>query len=586
MKISRRQFIRLSSIALPGVASMSACQDQGGSGDSGDNTPGATSEPPATPQPTPNPAPQATALLSARRDFGEDWQTFWGCDTAGTGKRLGVLIDNAMFFEGDILAAANDFTGLVTATNLLPGRHTYQMTLDGVPVGIARDFSTAPAPGDDFDMLFIGDAHQDVDAAFGRLISRERQAAFVFSTEVYYLDDQFIYGGRLYKDGNDLAQSAAWPGSYQNRLGGFNGQPGFRSKYRQALIEEPLRHEAQNVWPIFNMPHNHDMAASDPPAAPGTVRYDAAHKALFEYPSNGNPVASTGPVDDEPNPVLYFNKVIGDVEFIAPDMLTYSSPFAAGEMLGSNGNGAGSDRQIQWLKDTVRASTARFIVLLMQKPALGSEWYDPVSGIIPFLSSIDKTVVAFTANTHNQHAQLIKTQVPFRPLLEVGASSFSGVTSSSGFFIPEVNTVYFSNSHNETALLSDYDGSNTLLVESTSGMRQTRKLGIRLDSGGTETVFITQVVSPNEVVINRPLGGAASAGNLVTYFDWSDTNDIATAPESTFCCYGKLLVRTSGTAEAPYPHIELQIKQTFSDRIIWRAIVREGRRIPSIVEFP
>ena len=576
MRISRRHFVRLVSLLTPGISALTACQHDG-TNDS-DQIAG------AQPGSTPTPQQPTRRGLSSLRDFGSDWQSFWGCDIENRGGRLGVLIDGNNLYEGHTLDSANDYTGLVTAKNLSPGSHSYQIFIDGEAAGPLHTFRTAPAPGDDFEMLFIGDAHRSVDIAFEQIINREKHAAFAFATEAYYLDDRDLYGGQLYADSQDLSPTSTNTLSYFKKLNGAAGKAGFRTKYRQALLDEPNRHAAMNTWPMFNMPHNHDMAASDPPAAPGTVRYDAAHKALFEYPSNGNPTASGIPLDSEPSPLLYFNKQVGDVEFIVPDMLSYSAPFAAGEMLGSNGNGAGEDRQIEWLKNRVAGSTARFIVLLMQKPALGAEWYSPTTGILPFLNGIDKTIIAITANTHNQHAQLIRQDMPDRPLLEIGASAFSASSSSSGFYIPPANKIYYSLSHQEHLLTVDYSGGTSLFLNDTSMMRNNRKLGVFLDNGGTAPVFIKQIISASEVVLAKELPGPASAGNKVYYYDWSDTNDIIASPSSTQACYGKLLVRPSGTQEAPYPHLEAQIRQTFSDRIFWRAIVAEGQRVPTIVQ--
>ena len=117
------------------------------------------------------------------------------------------------------------------------------------------------------------------------------------------------------------------------------------------------------------------------------------------------------------------------------------------------------------------------------------------------------------------------------------------------------------------------------MSNSAAGMRPNRTRGARLNVQSMEYVRITAILSHNRVRLQNPLASTASAGNRVSYFDWSDTIDIERSPQTTLCCcYGKVLVRPIGSTEAPYSHIELQIKQTFGD-----AIVREGERVPVIV---
>ena len=76
--------------------------------------------------------------------------------------------------EGDELLEESDYTGVVKASNLSLGEHTYQMTIDKVLVGLVYKFTTALHESDEYSVLFFGDTTSEAGSAFQSIIEREK----------------------------------------------------------------------------------------------------------------------------------------------------------------------------------------------------------------------------------------------------------------------------------------------------------------------------------------------------------------------------------------------------------------------------
>lgn len=528
-------------------------------------------------------------MLSALRDFGETWQTFWGCDENNVGGVLGVRIDGATNFTGSTLAAADNYTGTVTATGLTPGTHTWQMLLDGAAVGSVYTFTTAPASGDEVTLLFMGDTNTEVDAAMEDIAARESPNA-IFASELHYFDGS-QYGGALYTDANDIAATASFPTSYANTLDGSGGSKGFRQKFRACYSSEPNRLVVMRKWPIFHTPGNHDIGQYDGPSntvtIPGTVRYDAGYKAIREYANAGMPQAS-GDVDTEPAIPYYFNKVIGDVEIICIDQLTYAQPASGRNMNQANGTfptGAGEDKQFAWVKSCIQNSTANVIILFTMTAIPQSshagfvEWNDATTGLWKFVDGINKTILQIAADAHIHYAFLRATNMSNRKLMEFGCSPTSGVTSCNPIVsLAGVDTEHFTDCE-KTTLTANYDGvATTLTVADTGPFKVGKKI---TDQYGARATVIDGInTGTKTITLAAGMGGAQqNNGQEMRGANWPATADVGTETEN-LAGYIRLSRRPNGNHAVSSGHTQIEFVATTTGRVRWSCYIKDGQRTP------
>lgn len=528
-------------------------------------------------------------MLSALRDFGETWQTFWGCDENNVGGVLGVRIDGATDFTGSTLAAADDYTGTVTATWLSSGTHTWQMLLNGAPVGSVYNFTTAPASGESVTLLFMGDTNTEVDAAMSSIAARETPNA-IFASELHYLDGS-SYGGALYTDANDIGATASFPTSYDRTLNGFGASKGFRQKYRTAYSSEVNRLTVMRKWPIFHTPGNHDIGqydgASNTVTMPGTVRYDAGYKAIREYPNAGMPQA-TGDIDTEPAIPYYFSKVIGDVEIICVDQLSYAQPASGRNMNQANGTfptGAGDDKQLAWVKSRIQNSTANVIVLfttatIPQSSHAGIvEWNHATTGLWKFVDGINKTILQIACDAHIHYAFLRATNMSNRKLMEFGCSPSSGVTSCNPVVsLAGVDTEHFTDCEKATLTGDALSTDTTLNVSDTGGFVAGKKV---TDQYGARATTINSIdVGAKTLTLATGMGGATQVSGLeIRSAKWPATADAGTE-HANLAGYIRLTRRPNGNHAVSSAHTQIEFVATTSGRVRWSCYIKDGERLP------
>ena len=449
MKITRRYFLKLVSL-ISGSSLITGCGGQGSS-----NGTQSSDGDSATP-PQPSPPSSDRAVLSGLRDFGADWQTFWGCDPANLGGRIGVYIDNTILFEGDYLLPEHAYCGLVTTRGLTSGSHTYQMTIDGALVGPIYTFNTGPELGSEFSLLFFGDTTHRVGSAFDAILNRENEVSCVVGAELFYLDNPGLFGGTAnISDGYASAYTMDQPSSkaaYQDDI---------RHQYRVSLTTDPDaagRNRLNNTCPVFNSPGNHDLykitssGIDGLKRQPGRCLYDAAHVAAFEYVNSGHP-AAVGSVDSEPSPVFYFNKTVGDVDLIVTDGISYSDPFPVG-YLGkdsdpANNCTAGDNAQESWLLNRISASTANLVIVVfssIQHPSTTGDWSKTLSTWLA-VNHTDKSIVILAPDTHQSCALFHNSA----SVLQLGFSPTAAVTSAKNVFVSSGDTMYATDMFNKTA---------------------------------------------------------------------------------------------------------------------------------------
>ncbi len=532
-------------------------------------------------------------MIYGLRRFTATTQTFWGCDETDTGGVLGVRIYGVGDFTGDTLASANGFTGLVTATGLSAGTYTYQMMLNGSLVGSAHQF-TLYASGDEFSILFIGDTNLKVDEAFTAITGRESSVAAVIGSELFYLDGNAY--GAIYTDANDYNDTASFPASQQAV------RDSMRSAYRNAYAAEPARLTLEQKWPLFNSPGNHDLLISDPGPGPGyptlhkpgLCRYDGAHEAAINYASNGTPPPS-GTVDSEPSPVLYYDFTVGDVHIIVLDALTYSNPFAQGNLHGSSGNGstAGDDAQVAWLKSVINASTANVIIINHGTVVRGEEWANDLFSWLD-TNYTDKTFLIMAADTHVAYVIAHDGSIPNYPITECGYSPSSAVTSSKTFFLAAGDVPHMAdNLLEKTTLTANTDGSLVIAVEDSSPFRTKPDTGedVKVIFGNNSlTRGVATVDSATQITLTSTVPvDAYAAGTEVYVVDWPRVWDVDNITDPTNrvrrANYARVTRKPNGTHLDSNPHTEVELIETYTGGSRFKFRVRDGERFPRWYRF-
>lgn len=592
-RISRRRLLKSITVGLAGLGQLTSC--------SVEEEPVPQEPSPAEPLPISedDSEPEVlvvdssdTPVLSALRNFGTNWQTFWACDLSNQGGRLGVFIDSSWLYEGDLLLPENDYTGLVKAINLSPGAHTYQMIIDGLRVGPIYKFTTGPETGDDFSILFIGDTTLEAGSAFNAICSRETNIACVVGAELHYLDTRGLFGGKPdLSDGNSGALTSDEPISKNNYQNHIRGQYRFS---RTVDLDADGRNLLDNKWPLFNVPGNHDLFISDSQGwdslrrQPGRCLYDAAHDAAFEYVNNGHPTAD-GITDSEPSPIYYFNKTIADVDLIVTDGISYSDPFAIG-YLGKNTHAnnkctAGDDLQEAWLLNRLADSTANLIILVFSTMQHGStgNWSQTIASWLK-VNHLDKSIIVLSPDTHQSFARFQLNGL----VAEIGFSPTAAVTSAKNYYANNMfGTLYDTDMFNKTAIIvGDQVFSGVvpaiINVDDASLFRVGRRMSTNL--GGQ---FYNVVdVSDTTISITNNNGGAPSLnvndGDTIYSIDWPDQNDVLTdSVGKALCTYGKVTRHPNGTAGDSNPHTVIQLIETYTGNIKFECRVRDGGRAVS-----
>lgn len=586
-KISRRKLLKLITAGVPGFVQVTSC-----SGESAPDIPvsdtAPTSEDTGQVDTDIQPDYSDTPVLSALRDFGSNWQTFWGCDLSNQGGRLGVFIDNSILYEGDFLLPENDFTGLVNAIDLPPGTHTYQMILNGFRVGSVYTFTTGPEVGEEFSILFFADTTLESGSAFNAICAREENIACVVGAELHYLDTMGLFGGQPdLSDGNSSALTADEPVSK------VNYQKDIRRQYRFSRTIDPDangRVLLDNKWPLFNVPGNHDLFISDSGGVdslrrqPGRCLYDAAHDAAFEYVSNGHPRAD-GITDTAPAPPFYYNKTIADIDLIVTDGISYSDPFAIGS-LGkdtyiNNYCTAGDDVQESWFLSRVAESTASVIIIVFSTMTHGanSNWSQTISAWMK-VNQIDKTIIIMAPDTHQSYALSHQGS----GVLEFGFSPTSAVTSAKNYRTDN-RYVFNSDMFNKTAVISGdqvFSGDNPAIinVNNSAKFRTGRKMS--LSKGGD----VYKVVSVGDSTIgvtnndDSPPLFSVSDQQTIYSIDWPSQVDILTdSIGKRLCTYGKVTRYPNGSPDDVNPHTKIELLETYTGNIKFKGRVRDGERM-------
>lgn len=236
------------------------------------------------------------------------------------------------------LQAANDFTATVTLGNLAPSTlYDYRVLLDGMAQanGTGR-FKTFAANGlpSRFTFVFGAGMHPDFrpHAIFDKLAAQQPDLALVL-------------GNAAYSDAPAPAstESDFWNSFKTTRDGSF-----------QSFVSRT---------PVFSMWNNNDYGASNADAA---YALKALSRAAFgKYWANPSFVETNGSI--------YYKFSVGDVDFFMLDTRWNRVPGLT--LLGSV--------QLQWLKNQLLSSTARFKFIV--SPAIVSSFgVDPVNGWAAF----------------------------------------------------------------------------------------------------------------------------------------------------------------------------------------------------------
>lgn len=360
-------------------------------------------------------------MISSLRKGDPTTQTFWGCDDTDTGGVLGVFVDGALT-TGDTLAAADNYTGLVTVTGL-SGSHSFQMALDGVAVGDTYTFETHPVAGEDFDLLLIGDALKP-ENVIDQITTREGQARAIFGAECSYIEG--VISGEPADGTKAVLDTASNATEYNEYLDWY------RASYRQ-IWSYARWHKFANTFPGRYIWNNHEFDSNKTDNGTGVLstegecQFDAAVKAYREYEGNGLPSATddTHTVDTMPDPVIYFSEVIGDLEIICLDETSYNEAPTDYQL---DHTSRGSQAQKAWLETVVAASTAKCIIIwLPSNMGKGSaagidEWEGGVSGLLANGLQVNKPIIILSANTHVPQAHGIKRAAMARPIAEINVS--------------------------------------------------------------------------------------------------------------------------------------------------------------------
>lgn len=494
-------------------------------------------------------------------------QSFWGCDETSTGGVLGVVVDG-ISYTGDTLAAADGYTGLVTVTSLEAGAHTYQMTFDGELVDTEQTFTLYEA-GESFRLLFLGDSNQSVDACFQPIVDNETDVAAVFGAELYYIDNHTYH--EIAQIANHDA-TASYPTEYASALSDI------RACYLGYYANETSRLAMGKKWTKLNIPGNHDLLAGDAAHRPGTVAYDAAYKVMREFPSNGMPEAS-GDVDSTPVPVMYYNYVIGDVEVIMTDGLTYSRTHGANVLLGSTTDGGGTtgvgeDKQVDWMKAVVTASTANVLIFFPTTYVWKADWTAFLSWMTT--NHPDKTCIVIVPNVHHTFAMTENALSDGMPTY--GCSPSSAVTSMTAMY-PRTGDAYRFSDYNQGVTLTAPTAADSAVITVTDTGSFDASNGLSIgDTSETERA-IASIDSATQITLDAVVGSVIASGqavrpiNTVRYTDVDNDTVIARN-----LAYVRVIRHPNGSRFDPNPNTEICIVHPITQRVRHREWVRDGER--------
>ncbi len=361
-------------------------------------------------------------------------QRFHVVDESDTGGVAGVYVDGKLY-TGDTLSASNDYSGMVEVTGLSPGTHTWDVALDGVAAGNQKTFQTAPAKGEDFKIVFIGDV---TGAAHGLATITNENARYGISIgDSDYLDTVPTYGDRC---GCAALPTGSTPVVFSDVL------TAYRCRWRCGLTYSPMRPNAfsEHQWELnwnnheFETPPFQAMTNADDSG----LKYQAAKQAADEYLFVGGADA-TGAWDSYPNPRVYRDFIVGDVHVLVFDHTSYGFVTGKAQALfeGSVPDGAGGtntgSQQLDWAIATMQASTSKFIFLvtpaepvhISAEPTAGAQWETLLSGV-DGLSG--KTVVLFCGDTHQMLVETLGgTKLPNNPLVVVNGTPLEHPSRSS-----------------------------------------------------------------------------------------------------------------------------------------------------------
>ena len=278
------------------------------------------------------------------------------------------------------LTAANDFTGAVSLTNLSPATlYDYRILLDGVvqPTGTAT-FKTFPASGTGAQFTFV----------FGADMQQDQRPHTIFGKIGTQQPDFAVFlGDNVYSDIPAPAQTEAdfWTAYKTNRDAWF-----------QSFV---------NHTPVFTIWDDHDYGIDN---ADSTYPLKKLSRAAFgKYWAN--------PTYVEQNASIYYKFSVADVDFFMLDSRW-------NRVLGKTMLGA---TQLQWLKDGLLASTAKFKFIVSPDIVsdLGTTGSDAWSGYPAERASIFqhiaqnniKNVIFLTGDQHWAGAFLISY-----PIFQIG----------------------------------------------------------------------------------------------------------------------------------------------------------------------
>lgn len=370
----------------------------------------------------------------ALRNHSPTSQTFWVRYKAGG--QLGVKIDGGSNVTGDTVSGTTDFTGLVTATGLSAGSHTYQLTVGGVDIpGATGSFTTAPDEGEPVTLIFANDWQR---ADFAAAAMMRETAHAMFCTEWLYIDVNEFNAAPHSATGITALRT-----SY-NENGATGADPtadaafllSYRIKHRASLSK--WRQRLMRKFQMYFMWDNHEFNSLATASAPGQSQFDAAYQAAREYMFSGNPANVDSDLDTAPSPVAYFRKTLGDIEIIVPDQQSYSIDAIDKTM---NAAGRGDQLQVDWVIDRIAASTAKVVILCSPNTpnpitgAAAADWGNLAAGkIMTALSNkaATATVVLVTGDIHRPFARLVNASgYTANAYWEVGASPIKADSVSS-----------------------------------------------------------------------------------------------------------------------------------------------------------
>lgn len=548
-------------------------------------------------------------MIGFLRDGGETWQKFQGFDDDREGGVLGVLIDGVTEFTGDTLVSGEtDYTGFVTASGL-SGIHTYQMMLDGVASGDIVSFKVMPASGEDITFLAIGDLYLDPRLGLTSMLASEEpgEIDFVIASELFYPDDNVLGGDggtTLYTDGtSDNLSTASNQEEYLLRLNQYtdgNSPVGIHVKYRDGLGIDPTLHPLRNsstmkqlhqTFKVWSIPDNHEMALiGSGNSQIGQVKFDAMFKAFQNY-QGGYPQASDTDVDSEPDPLLYWDKVVGDIHIITLDTQTYNDA-TEDRALDADVTGdttQGDNKQNAWFRRTLANSAANYIIVCMAggpvlnaitEPGFTGEWQG-ADGLFEFIDGINKTVIFLSWDLHNFHARLITEDSSTNDgILDINSGPLWD-TGGAGSYIDQYGeasseTVYHNFAEHPTTMASTATaGAATISVTDNVGFETGKNIIITPDTGELAREFISGIAGTGPYTLTLTDGSlqrTATAGNRVNFGQYDTEADLLSDPPSGKANYLKV-ERTS-------EYLDIKVIQTGYGRIFWHCRVNKGKRIP------